>query len=145
MKRQNGQALVEFTILMPALFIFIFGAIEVSWFLFCRTIIANSAITAVEYATGENIIDPDKIEERVREAASNIGFAPGEIKVFVVSHDDTVEFTPKYALVNIEHRYKPIIGNFILREGITIRAEGIRYYKPPPEPEASSEFSESPI
>lgn len=141
MKKQNGQALVEFALLMPVLFIFVFGAIEVCWFLLCRTVISNSAITAVEYATGENIINPDKIEERVQEAAGNIGLVPGEIEVFVVSRDDTVEFTPKYALVNITHRYKPIIGNLIFRDGITIRAEGIRYYEPPPEPEVSSSLS----
>jgi len=141
MKKQNGQVLVEFAILLPVLFIFVFGAIEVSWFLLCRMMISNSAITAVEYATGENIIDPDEIEEKVREAAGNIGLAPGEIEVFVVSRDDTVGFAPKYALVNIEHRYKPLIGNLIFKRGITIRVEGLRYYEPPPEPEGSNSFS----
>jgi len=140
MKKQQGQSLVEFMILMPVLFIFVFGAIEVSWFLLCRMMISNAAITAVEYATGENIIDPDKIEERVREAAGNIKLATHEVEVFVVSRDDTAKFTPKYALVNVEHRYNPITGNLVFRRGITIRAEGIRYYELPPEPKASSEF-----
>jgi len=138
MKKQQGQSLVEFMILMPVLFIFVFGAIEVCWFLVCRMTIANAAITAVEYATGENIIDPDKIEGQVREVAGNIKLARDEIDVFVVSRDDTAKFTPKYALVNVEHRYVPIIGNLIFRRGITIRAKGIRYYVPPPEPEVSN-------
>jgi len=130
---ERGQALIEFAIILPLLIFILLGIAELGWYFVIRIALSNAATTGAEFAAYEGITDPDLVEERVREAANGVKLGSGDIIVLIASYQDKKGIKPKYALVQINYTYRPLVTGNLFRRTVTIKARAIRYYPSAPE------------
>ncbi|HBY06523.1 MAG TPA: hypothetical protein DEH22_01535 [Chloroflexi bacterium] len=130
-KKENGQALLEFALVLPILFLLVFGAVDLGRVFFAQIALTNAAREGVRYLT----VYPDDIDSSfagsIAAAKSEAGFsgiAPGDVQVTVacsnVDEDANKCDSGTPATVTVTYDFDLILG-WILPTPITLERKAV--------------------
>lgn len=122
--RRPGQSLVEFAMVMPVLFLVIFGTMEVGWLVFANHQVANGTREATRLASvrgnlsSGGPIGAGELKDRILETTSGLDAGALTVSAPTSTWDpgDTVT-------IAVQYRYTPLISSILGRGSITLSQE----------------------
>lgn len=109
MRREQGAALVEFAIVIPLLFIMVFGAMDVGRLYFEQVALADAAQEGALYATFEPD-DHTKTQTRVLESLNDPSVTAADVDVFCPGGDRIIVTVTK-EVQHLSPFFRPFWGD----------------------------------
>ncbi|MBO1265976.1 pilus assembly protein [Proteiniclasticum sp. SCR006] len=110
-KKEEGQGLVEFALVLPILLLFLLGIIEFGWLFNARISLTSAAREGARVAAVSNINHQAKAEEAV---TSSLSGASGVV-VTSVGYDSDIDTLNniRNVIIEVNGQVEPLIGFFV--------------------------------
>lgn len=128
-RHERGQDLIEFALVLPLLFLFLFGALDFGRAFFSYIVITNAAREGARYGisdgltinpvTKDYLIETSMVVSMVRREASQSGVDLSTANISVTTPEGLA--AGRVLRVGIELPFRPILTGFISSSNLTIR------------------------
>jgi len=120
---QNGQALLEFALVLPFLTLAVFGIFDLGWAVYANNTLADAAREGARMAIVQTKTDNDTaIRQHVKASAQGLGLTDSQITI-LPSFSSRTFGNP--ITVTVSYTYTPltpVIGKIVTGSGLALRA-----------------------
>lgn len=110
-KREDGQSMVEFALVLPILLLFLLGIVEFGWLFNAKISLTSAAREGARAAAVSNINHQTKAEEAVESALAGTS----GVVVISVGYDSDIDTLNniRNVIIKVDGQVEPLIGLFV--------------------------------